>query len=74
MSREPSARLGGFHRMKEHEINDRRLRPGDEALPGKPGLKDAPCPECRGEGALADGGVCPSCAGKGRAAEGVAGA
>jgi hypothetical protein len=60
--------------MKDTEIDDRGLTPGDGAAPGAPGSGDTICPECGGSGALAGGETCPICAGTGKVVQGVAGA
>jgi hypothetical protein len=60
--------------MKEQDIDDRRLSPGDEAAPGTPGTGENICRECGGTGALANGRICPMCEGLGRIIEGLGGA
>jgi RecJ-like exonuclease len=59
--------------MKEQDIDDRRLSPGDEAAPGAPDAGEHICRECSGAGTLANGRICPMCEGLGRTIEGVAG-
>lgn len=60
--------------MKEHEIDDHGLAPGDEGLQGAPGAADNVCPMCRGVGDLPSGETCPTCLGTGKITEGVGGA
>jgi DnaJ-class molecular chaperone len=59
--------------MKEYEINDQGLNPGDEAEPGTVGTGDDVCPDCKGSGTLGSGKVCPTCNGTGRVIEGIGG-
>jgi RecJ-like exonuclease len=60
--------------MKDNEIDDHGLAPGDDAAPGAPGSGDNICPECGGGGSLAGGETCPICAGTGKVVQGIGGA
>lgn len=59
--------------MKEHEIDDRGLAPGDQAIPGAPGTGENVCPMCRGGGSIPTGEICPTCLGSGKITEGLGG-
>jgi RecJ-like exonuclease len=59
--------------MKEHDIDDRGMAPGDQAPPGTPGTGENLCPECSGSGVSAGGEVCPKCEGTGKVITGVGG-
>lgn len=59
--------------MREHEIDDRGLAPGDQAAPGTPGAAENVCPMCRGDGVILSGETCPTCEGTGRIVEGIGG-
>lgn len=52
--------------MKEHEIDDKGLGPGQAPQP-----ESGPyvCPECGGSGTLGSGEVCPMCEGTGRVSD-----
>ena len=43
-----------------------KMNPGDEVAPGSPDSGEAICPECGGEGRLADSKDCESCGGTGK--------
>lgn len=54
--------------MRETEIDDSGLTPGDPADPMHGEAIDATlCPECQGVGTLGSGETCPVCEGTGRA-------
>lgn len=59
--------------MKESDIDDRGLAPGDQATPGAAGTGEDVCPQCQGSGTLGSGKVCPTCDGTGRITEGIGG-
>ncbi len=54
--------------MREHEIDDQDLTPGDPGDPARPDALDPSlCPECQGLGTRPDGETCPVCDGTGQA-------
>jgi DnaJ-class molecular chaperone len=53
--------------MKEHDIDDHALSPGDAGAQDEPGL----CPDCGGTGVSETGETCPACGGEGRLVPGV---
>ncbi len=59
--------------MKETDIDDHALAPGDDAAPGAAGSGENVCPACGGSGVEESGGVCPDCQGSGRVVQGVGG-
>lgn len=50
------------------------MNPGDEAAPGTPDTGEDICPECGGQGQLANGQPCSNCGGSGRVVRGIGGA
>ena len=60
--------------MRETDIDDHALAPGDVAEPGTPGPGENLCPDCVGTGITRAGEVCPTCQGSGQVIEGIAGA
>lgn len=53
-------------------MDDRDLKPGDEAEPGTPGSGEDVCPVCKGEGRI-EGRACANCEGTGVVERGIGG-
>lgn len=49
------------------------LKPGDAALPGRPGTGEDICQDCAGTGEGKDGSECQTCEGSGRIIQGIGG-
>jgi DnaJ-class molecular chaperone len=56
--------------MREHDIDDQGMSPGEGAPDHPADQGQGLCPECSGTGVTVEGEVCPTCNGTGRVAEG----